>query len=230
MLQSKKTRIDQHCRRTFFKTSIGVSYPYIKIAMNIFSDSLPLILFVFAGLFSPGPNVIMLMASGARFGFRATLPHLLGVPIGTGIIAAVSGLGIGALLISLPTLKLGLQLIAVAWILWMAWSLAKAGFSKVDGTKDRPFTFFQAILFQAVNPKIWAVTMAAGAGFSTGLAPASEAVRMFAVFCGINLAVCLCWTLFGHLLARILSQPLVWRGFMLSMAVVLALTSILVFL
>jgi threonine/homoserine/homoserine lactone efflux protein len=64
-----------------------------------------LLLFVAAGLFSPGPNVVMLTASGARFGFRATLPHLLGVPIGTGLLAAASALGLSAILLAAPTLK-----------------------------------------------------------------------------------------------------------------------------
>ena len=111
----------------------------------------------------------MLTTSGARFGFRATVPHLLGVPIGTGIIAACSGLGIGAALLAAPTLKLAFQIIAAAWILWMAWKTAQAGRAGRAADSGKPFTFVQAILFQAVNPKIWAVTIAASAGFSIGL-------------------------------------------------------------
>ena len=75
------------------------------------SASIPLIIFALVGLFSPGPNVVMLTASGARFGFRATLPHLLGVPIGTGLIAAASALGLSAILLAAPNLKLAFQIL-----------------------------------------------------------------------------------------------------------------------
>ena len=80
-------------------------------------------LFIFAGLFSPGPNVVLLIASGARFGLRATLPHLFGVVIGVGVIGGVVGLGLGGLLMAAPVLEFALLLISVLWILWMAWGL-----------------------------------------------------------------------------------------------------------
>ena len=126
---------------------------------DLLAASAPLLAFVFAGLFSPGPNVVMLTASGARFGFRATLPHLLGVPVGTGILAAASALGVGAALLAAPGLKFAFQIIASAWILWLAWRTAMAGRAGRASDQGRPFTFVQAVLFQAVNPKIWAVTV-----------------------------------------------------------------------
>ncbi|MEM7269605.1 MAG: LysE family transporter [Pseudomonadota bacterium] len=192
--------------------------------------SIPLFLFVFAGLFSPGPNVVMLTASGARFGFRRTLPHLLGVPIGTGIIAATTALGVGAALLAAPALKLGFQIIAAAWILWMAWKTAQAGRAGRGEDRGRPFTFIEAVLFQAVNPKIWAVTLAASAGFGIGLDPAWEAARLFATFALFNLFVCLFWTSAGHLLGALLESDRAWRIFMTVMAVIMAMTVILIFI
>lgn len=197
--------------------------------MTLMEASWPLLIFVFAGLFSPGPNVVMLTASGARFGFRATLPHLLGVPVGTGLLAAASALGLGAVLLAVPALKLVLQIIAAGWILWLAWRIAQAGRAGRAVDQGQPFTFLQAVGFQAVNPKVWAVTLAAAAGFGIGLPPAQEAGRLFAAFGGINLAVCLFWTTAGHFLAPVLSHDRVWRGFMTAMAVLLALTVILIF-
>lgn len=194
------------------------------------SASLPLILFVFAGLFSPGPNVVMLTASGARFGFRATVPHMLGVPIGTGIIAASSGIGIGAVLLAAPILKFSFQLAAALWILWLAWKTAQAGRAGRSADSGKPFTFVQAILFQAVNPKIWAVTIAASAGFGIGLSPTAEALRLFAVFAAINLGVCLFWTSTGQLLSGLLQSEARWRVFMTAMAVLMAATVVLIFL
>ncbi|MFT5272104.1 MAG: threonine/homoserine/homoserine lactone efflux protein, partial [bacterium] len=79
--------------------------------------------YVFFGLFSPGPNVVLLTASGARFGFKATVPHILGVALGVGIIAGLTGLGVGVLILTVPWLIFGLKVIATLWILWMAWGL-----------------------------------------------------------------------------------------------------------
>lgn len=191
---------------------------------------LPLIVFAFAGLFSPGPNVVMLTASGARFGFRATLPHLLGVPVGTGIIGALSASGVGAALLAAPSLKLAFQLGAAAWILWLAWRTAQAGRAGRAEDRGRPFRFHEAILFQAVNPKVWAVTLAAAAGFGVGLPPHVEALRLFAAFAGINLFVCLFWTTAGHLMGGLLASDRAWRVFMTVMAVTMALTVVLIFI
>lgn len=189
---------------------------------------MPLLLFVLAGLFSPGPNIVMLTASGARFGFNATIPHLLGVPFGTGILAAGSAFGLSTLLLTLPALKLLFQSGAALWILWLAWQTASAGRSAKTKDSGVPFTFFQAILFQAVNPKLWAITLAASAGFGIGLAPYQEALRLFMVFTGINLGVCLFWTTIGHLLSEFLRSERIWRVFMIVMAAFMASTVLLI--
>ncbi len=187
-----------------------------------------LIAFVFFGLFSPGPNVILLTASGARFGFRATLPHLLGVALGVGVIAFVTGLGLGTLIAAFPTLRIVLMIIASLWILWMAWKLWNAQPTQAEGT-DRPFTFLQAVLFQWVNPKIWAVATSASAMISD-LPPIEQAATLAVTFSVTNLGVCLFWTYAGSLLKTLLSDPAKWRIFMRTMAVALAVFSGLVFL
>ncbi|MEL6957421.1 MAG: LysE family translocator [Pseudomonadota bacterium] len=184
--------------------------------------------FVFFGLFSPGPNVILLTASGARFGFQRTLPHLLGVVLGVGVIAFVTGFGLGALLKAVPSLRIALMVVASAWILWMAWRLWNAQPVTADAT-DRPFTFLQAILFQWVNPKIWAVALSAMV-YVEDTTPLFKATTLAAVFSGTNLLVCLFWTSAGTLLKALLSDPFKWRLFMQIMAVALAVFSALVFL
>ncbi len=190
----------------------------------------PLYAFVFAGLFSPGPNVIMLTASGAQFGFRKTLPHLLGVALGVGIIAGLTGLGIGALLQTYPQLELALKIIAAAWILWMAWQLWMSTYRPESKQRKKPFTFFQAVLFQWVNPKIWAVALTASSAYGAGLPPIKEALRLASAFSGLNLFVCLFWTSAGSLLAYLLTRPNVWRIFMRGMALALAATAAMVFI
>jgi len=190
----------------------------------------PLYPFVFLGLFSPGPNVILLTTSGARFGFRRTVPHVLGVALGVGVIAALTGLGVGALLKSFPALDFALKLIAAAWILWMAWKLwASTGATEAHG-KDRPFTLIEAVLFQWVNPKLWAVTLAAASGFPSDLAPFAEAGRLALAFSGINVFVCIFWSFAGSLLAYLLRTQAAWRAFTRVMSGLLGLSAAMVFL
>ncbi len=185
---------------------------------------------MFAGLFSPGPNIILLTASGARFGFRRTLPHVLGVAAGVGVTSGLTAFGLGALLQRLPALELVLKLVAAGWILWMAWTLFNAARRQALSESDRPFTFVEAVLFQWVNPKIWALAVAASAGFPGGLSPIGEAARMASAFSGINLFVCLFWTFAGSLLTFLLTTPRAFSLFNSAMAAALALSAAMVFL
>ncbi len=190
----------------------------------------PLYAFVFAGLFSPGPNVILLTASGARFGFRPTLPHVLGVAVGVGITSGLTAFGMGALLLAMPTLTLILKIIAAGWILWMAFKLATAARAKQQTAGDKPWTFGQAVLFQWVNPKVWAIALAASVGYTAGLPPMQEAARLASAFSGINLFVCLFWTFAGSLLTYLLTSDRAWRVFNGGMAALLAGSAAMVFL
>ena len=192
------------------------------------AEYLPLIGFVFFGLFSPGPNVILITASGARFGFQRTIPHILGVALGVGVIAFVTGIGIGALLTALPVLTLALKIIASLWILWMAYNLWNADPAK-RRERDRPFTFVEAVLFQWVNPKVWAVAVSATA-YVAALTPLHQATALAFSFSGTNLFVCTFWATAGSLLAYLLTNPTAWRVFMRTMAVALAGFSALLFL
>ena len=185
--------------------------------------------YVFVGLFSPGPNVVLLTASGARFGFKATVPHILGVALGVGIIAGLTGLGIGVLILTVPWLILGLKIVAALWILWMAWGLWQARPVTKRETGIRPFRFVEAVLFQAVNPKIWIVALAA-AIYVSDFPPSQQAMYLVAAFSGINLFVCLFWTWAGSLLSLLLNTPRAWQIFMRIMAVALAGFSLAVFL
>jgi len=185
--------------------------------------------YVFVGLFSPGPNVVLLTASGAQFGFKATVPHIFGVALGVGIIAGLTGLGIGVLILTVPWLILGLKIVAALWILWMAWGLWQARPVTKRETGIRPFRFVEAVLFQAVNPKIWIVALAA-AIYVSDFPPSQQAMYLVAAFSGINLFVCLFWTWAGSLLSLLLNNPRAWQIFMRIMAVALAGFSLAVFL
>lgn len=186
---------------------------------------------MFIGLFSPGPNVIMITASGARFGFRRTLPHLFGVVLGVGVIGAVTALGVGAAVLANPMLATVLRLAAAGWILYMAWNYFNATRRPAASLTDEgaPMTLLQAVLFQWVNAKVWAVAFAAAAGYGAGMDPAWESLRLATAFSSVNLGVCLFWASAGALLARLLHDPARWRLFMRAMAALLALSALMVF-
>lgn len=192
------------------------------------AEFLPLIGFVFFGLFSPGPNVILITTSGARFGFRRTIPHILGVALGVGVIAAVTGIGVGTLITAQPALEIVLKIIASLWILWMAFNLWRANPAASKDT-DKPFTIIEAILFQWVNPKVWAVALSATAYVAT-LAPTGQAMALAATFSTVNLGVCTFWGIAGSLLSYLLTNATAWRIFMRIMALGLVGFSLLLFL
>jgi threonine/homoserine/homoserine lactone efflux protein len=187
--------------------------------------------FVLVGLFTPGPNVIMLTASGARFGFRASLPHLWGVVLGVGVVAGVTALGVGAAITAQPALNLALRVAAAGFILWLAWGYWQAaGRPRAAGDpSDRPLGFMAAVLFQAINPKVWTIAFVASAGYGAGLPPVWEALRLGLAFSSVNLGVCLFWTAAAALLSTLLTRPRVWKIFLRAMAVLLAVSSLLVF-
>ena len=187
--------------------------------------------FVLVGLFTPGPNVIMVTASGARFGFVRTLPHLFGVVLGVGITAGVTALGVGAAVTSVPALNMALRIGAAAFILWMAWGYWKASARPRSAGEagDKPLSFIGAVLFQWVNPKVWAIAFAASATYPSDQAPAIEALRLGLAFSSINLFVLMFWTTAGALLTLLLASPAGWKLFLRSMAILLALSTLLVF-
>lgn len=170
----------------------------------------------------------MLTTSGARFGFQRTVPHVLGVVLGVGIVAGVTGLGIGALMTAQPALAIILKVIAAVWIMWMAVHLWWADPARTKAA-DRPFTFVEAVLFQWINPKLWAVVLSATA-YVALLAPVPQALTLAATFSALNLGVCLFWATAGSLLSYLLTNPQAWRFFMRIMAIALAGFSVLVFL
>jgi threonine/homoserine/homoserine lactone efflux protein len=190
----------------------------------------PFYLFVLVGLASPGPNIVMLIASGARFGFRRTLPHVLGIALGVGVTAGLTGLGLGALVLRYPTVSFGLTLLAAGWIFYLGYRLYRSLNVPKAESHDRPFTIIEAVLFQWVNPKVWAVAMAAAAGYGLGQPPMQEGLRLAIAFGGINLFVCLFYANAGDWLAKFFNTPVLWHRFMTFMAALMALSGLAIFL
>lgn len=172
---------------------------------------------------TPGPNNIMLTTSGANFGFRRTVPHMLGISLGFGFMLLVIGLGLGAVFLASPTVQAVMKAAGVAYTLWLAWTIATSGGgTKADGMEARPMTFTGAALFQWINAKAWVMGVGAIALFSAPGPGLLRSVVMIAlVFSLINLPCIAVWTLFGVWLRNLLRNPVWLRAFNVTMALLL---------
>jgi len=179
-----------------------------------------LIAFAFVSSITPGPNNLMLLASGVNFGFRRTVPHMLGIGIGFTLMVALVGLGLAGVFTAWPPARPALKIAATGYMLWLAWKIAHAAAPEAARNNARPLTFLQAAAFQWVNPKAW--TMALGA--ITLYAPGQEVAAVLwvaAVFGMVNLPCVSSWTVVGLALKRALHNPVRLRLFNISMAVLL---------
>ncbi|MFY0659768.1 MAG: LysE family translocator [Shimia sp.] len=169
-----------------------------------FAAWFPMVAFVTASTITPGPNSIMIMASGVNFGFRSTVPHILGVAVGITLVISLAGIGIGAILDLFPVARWTLLAASTVYLLYLAWKIANAAPPAEADAAGTPLTFVQALLFQAVNPKVWALGMAAVALFAPGFAPASV-VFVALTFAGVGLLSNSAWGWFGTVIRRYLS-------------------------
>jgi len=162
-----------------------------------------LALFAFVSSITPGPNNLMLMASGANFGFRRTLPHMLGVGVGFVVMLVLVGAGLIQLFDAWPPSYVILRWLSVIYLLWLAWKTATAAGLARGDTEGRPITFLQAAAFQCVNPKAWAMAITAMTAYAPDRSLA--AVLLVSIIFGlINLPSVSSWTLLGQQMARFL--------------------------
>jgi threonine/homoserine/homoserine lactone efflux protein len=162
-----------------------------------------LALFAFVTSITPGPNNLMLMASGANFGFRRTVPHMLGIGIGFTVMILAVGAGLIQLFDAYPVSHTVLKVMSVLYMLWLAWKTATAADIREGDRQGRPMTFLQAAAFQWVNPKAWAMALTA----ITAYAPDRTlwAILWVAlIFGAINLPSVSSWTVMGQQMARLL--------------------------
>jgi threonine/homoserine/homoserine lactone efflux protein len=182
---------------------------------------IPLILFAFVTSITPGPNNIMLLASGVNFGLRRTIPHLFGVSHGFFFLLMAVGLGLGEIFKAYPEIYAGMKWVSAAYFIYLAWGIVQSTAPRTDGTQPQPMSWLGAVAFQWVNPK--AVIMAIGC-FSSFAAPGSGILLIFmisAVFSLVNLPCLGIWALFGDRLRDILQVPKYRLIFNWAMAVLL---------
>ena len=180
-----------------------------------------LAVFAFVTSVTPGPNNMMLLTSGVNFGFRRTVPHALGVALGFTLMVAVVGLGLAGIFARFPVLLVGLKWVGAAYMVFLAFKLARAAPLKEGAAGGRPMTFLQAAAFQWVNPKAWVMALTAVATYTL---PESYVLSVFIValvFGAINLPSVSSWVLFGTALRRALGNPKTLRLFNWTMAALL---------
>ncbi|AUH63858.1 LysE family translocator [Paracoccus zhejiangensis] len=180
-----------------------------------------LIGFAFITSVTPGPNNMMLMASGANFGLRRTVPHMLGVSLGFGAMVMVLGLGFDRLITGTPALAEALKWISLAYMLWLAWKIASSSRPSEEKSTARPMTFLQAAAFQWVNPKAWAMALGALSAYAAGVGGALVVGLVFAL---VNLPSVSLWAAMGQGLRRLLAAPGRLRAFNWTMAAGLVLS------
>ena len=179
-----------------------------------------LVVFAFVSSATPGPNNLMLMASGANFGFARSVPHMLGIAIGFGVMIIGVGLGLIQIFDAFPLSYMALKILSVLYMSWLALKIARAAPAAAGKAGGAPLTFVQAAAFQWVNPKAWAMALTALSVYATE-ATLVAFVLVAGVFSAVNLPAITLWTILGQQMSRLLTNPGRLRAFNWSMAVLL---------
>ncbi len=192
--------------------------------------------FAFATCFTPGPNNFMLMSSGALFGFRRTLPHILGIQLGFMSLMAASVLGLGAVVLRMPWLIMVVKIAGAGWLCWLAFGFGVAArggrdldAANTEETRSRPLRFYEAALFQWANPKGLIIALSAsGAYLGISPAPSIRVLLICGVFTAIGTASATTWTVVGNLLNQLLSTGRSARLLNLLMGFLLLATAVII--
>lgn len=182
---------------------------------------LALISFAFVMSFTPGPNNILLTASGVNFGFVRSIPHILGVKFGFVALLAACGLGLGLLFTTYPAAQTVLKIAGALYMLWLAWKVANAGSAGDAAVQPQPISFLQAAAFQWVNPKGVVAALGAVVLFIRPETATTDFLLLIFVFGLFTILATSTWTAFGAALSTLLRNPRHARVFNIAMALLL---------
>jgi threonine/homoserine/homoserine lactone efflux protein len=190
----------------------------------------PLALFAAVMTLTPGPNVVLVTACGANFGFRRTIPQMLGITLGFGLMVVMAGFGIAGLVRAEPRLHMLLKIAGAAYLVYLAWRIARAEAANGGAQRTKPIGFFEAWLFTWVNPKAWVAVLGALAAFSSvGGSAGQEVARIAIVLAAFCLLSCVVWAAFGTAIGRYLATRRARHVFNWTMAGLLVLSLVPVF-
>jgi threonine/homoserine/homoserine lactone efflux protein len=189
-------------------------------------DPLAFATYSFVMSITPGPNNVMLTASGASFGFRRTVPHILGVCAGFSVVLLAVCAGLDALFTRWPEIQTVLRWVGAAYLVYLGWRILGSGEAKA-GHSPKPLTAVEAAGFQFLNPKVWVMTVTAAAVFlPRELSPLTACAYMVAIMAIVNLPCITVWALFGSSLRGFLAKPAGRMTFNAAMAITLTITAI----
>jgi threonine/homoserine/homoserine lactone efflux protein len=193
-------------------------------------ELLGLVGFAFVSSVTPGPNNVLLWASGATFGFRRTVPHILGTAVGIGSMALAAAAGIAALVAAVPALGVAMRLAGSAYLVYLAWQIARSG-SLTPGSAARPLSLLGAAGFQWVNPKAWIFALGAVTTFQpSSLPPVQGALVTAAVMMVVILPAAGLWAAFGTAIGALLDRDGLRRAVNVVLAVMVLATVVLVWI
>ncbi|MFS1524255.1 LysE family translocator [Microbulbifer sp. 2304DJ12-6] len=184
-------------------------------------------MFAFSTTITPGPNNVMIMASGMNYGTKKSFPHFLGICIGFPLMVICIGLGLGILFKKFPLMHEGIKILGVAYLLYLAWLVARSKPSELQGASTKPLTFFQAALFQWLNPKAWMMATGTVAAYTVVSLDIYAQVLLISLVFFIAAFPCVgIWLFFGVYLKKILKKQSYQRAFNISMALLLVISVI----
>lgn len=183
------------------------------------------LVFALVSSVTPGPNNVMLLASGVNFGFRRSIPHMLGVTLGFSAMVLIVGFGLGEVFTKYQVLYKILRYVSAVYLLYLAWQIScSKSFSEDGNLEKKPIGFWQAVAFQWVNPKAWVMGVAAITTYASkeNFFMSVVAISILFIFF-VAPSGCL-WTTFGNWFRRYLHHPLHFRIFNITMAILLVLS------
>jgi threonine/homoserine/homoserine lactone efflux protein len=195
------------------------------ISLQLF---IALVSFYFVMFVTPGPNNAMLTASGIKFGFRRTLPHLIGIPCGHIVQITLVCLGLGKIFQIYPYIQEVLKYVCAAYLLYLGYKII-GSFSEHKKDSSRPLKLYEAALFQFVNPKAWTVAIMVASGFF----PKEEVLIIAILFSSLTAAIvcfpsiCL-WALFGSSIRLMIKDTKIKKSVEFLLAFLLLLTAIII--
>jgi threonine/homoserine/homoserine lactone efflux protein len=179
------------------------------------------LVFAVVASITPGPNNLMMMASGATFGLKRTVPHMAGVVLGFGAMTLAVGLGLAKVLEASPVLFAVLRWAAAAYILYIAWRMVTAKGPGVAVTGERPMSFLGAVAFQWINPKAWVMALAAVTAYAERGRFLVDVILIAVVFMIVTAPCAVTWTGFGAGIRRWFRKPGHLKAFNWTMAALL---------
>ena len=184
--------------------------------------------FYFTMFFTPGPNNAMLTASGMKFGFVKTIPHLIGISLGHIFQIGLTCFGLANLFLIYPQVQFYMKVLCFLYLLYLGWKMI-GSFSSIQKKTGRPLKFYEASLFQFINPKAWSIAVTVASGFF----PSEENIFIGVLFVTItaaiiNLPTCSLWALFGSGLRKFINNQKTKKIIEYLLAVLLVLTGLFI--